>query len=64
MFDARTRTIISDYENEEKIDCSDDIILLGELYHKNDWKEIAKLHNKYITLLKKKQKIVFNPFEK
>lgn len=56
FFAARTRTIISDYENEEKIDCSDDIILLGELYHKNDWKEIAKLHNKYITLLKKSKK--------
>lgn len=56
FFAARTRTIILDYGNKEKIDCTDDLILLGELYHKNDWKGIAKLYNKYVVLSKKIEK--------
>lgn len=55
FFANRTRKIIFDYDNEKKINCTEDLILLGELHKKNDWRGIARLHNKYVSLLKKRR---------
>lgn len=55
FFANSTRKIIFDYDNETKINCTEDLILLGELHKKNDWRGIARLHNKYVSLLKKRR---------
>ena len=56
IFAYCVRNNIMKYEKIEKVDCDKDYEVLERAFHEADWKGLAKLHNKYVLLLRKAEK--------